>query len=227
VSASRDEINRERLAATRARLADENVERDQAQAFWSFGDALDAAGLAAAVGEDEDAVRELLRRAAREARDIFALRDTEEPDTSATSPGTLVRALYSAAVAQDEEALEYLARLEPADYHSEQVVAGAVLESFAPVLQRAVTGADLAAHARAALEGWGQGDVGQRTWLAQLRALERLGERDRDGFGRAIDDVAEAERAYARAAERDESDPELALALPVRGLRALGARREP
>ncbi len=239
MSADRDEINREQLTAARERLADDAGEHDQARAYWSFGDAIQAAGLAAAVGEGDEAVRELLGRAAREALDVFALRathvseirevpgDTEEfVDTSATSPGTLVRALHSAAAAGDDDALEQLGDLDPADYHSEQVVAGTVLESLAAVLQGAVRGAeDLAERARDALEGWGEGDAGQRPLLAQLRALERLGEGDRDGFGQALDDVAEAERAYQRSAGRNDADAQVALGLPSRGLRALAARR--
>ena len=239
MTADREQIDREQLAAARERLADDSGEDGQAQAFWSFGDALQAAALAAALGEGDEAVREMLGRAAREALDVFALRgthvseirevpgDTEEfVDTSATSPGTLVRALHSAAAAGDEDALEQLARLDPEDYHSEQVVAGTVLESLASVLQAAAAGEDdLAERARAALEGWGEGDAGQRPLLAQLRALERLGEGDRDGFEQALDDVAEAERAYQRSAGRNDADAQIALGLPSRGLRALADRR--
>jgi hypothetical protein len=239
VTADRDQIHRELLAAARERLADDSGEDGQAQAFWSFGDALDAAGLAAALGEDEAEVRELLGRAAREAVDVFALRGThvseirEAPggteefvDTSATSPGTLVRALHSAAAAGDDDALEQLAGLDPEDYHSEQVVAGTVLESLAAVLQHAAAGGDdLAERAREALEGWGEGDAGQRPLLAQLRALERLGEGDQDGFEEALDAVAEADGAYQRSAGRNDADAKIALGLPVRGLRALADRR--
>jgi hypothetical protein len=233
------QVRREALADARRRLAEPSGDGDQAQAFWSFGDAVRAAGLAAVLGEDDDAVRELLGRAAREALTVFALRGTHVgeirglddaasfTDTSATSPGTLVQALHAAAAGDEDEALEQLAGLRPEAYHSEQVVAGAVLEAFAPVLQRAAAGAgDLADQARDALEGWGEGDVGQHVLLTQLRALEALGERDGERFEHALGEVAEAQRAYRRSAgEGGDEDPELALGLPVRGLRALAARR--
>lgn len=217
---------RERLAtADRSLHEDPAVAGDQLLQSGVFEDALAAAGLARALGQSGD-VPGLLLRAAGAAPKLFSARGTVEQtiydldsgdqevfvDTSLTTPDTLIRGIYAALAADDDESLRELASLPPETWHSEQVEVAPSLDEFASALQAAARGEDVDVprvdREKAPLVA------------AQADALRSVLAGDADGARRAL---AQLESAIQRA--HGPNDPARHLALPVLGLRVFARAR--
>ncbi len=227
---------RERLARTLTRLGEEpsldpQDPNAQAVAYMDFGDALEAAGFARALGDD-DAMRTHLARAARMGAAVFELAGTLEAsitavpsgeemtfvDTSAANPWTYVRAVYAAAASDEDAAADTLAALDPERLESDQVTVSAPVALVAHTLRARLRDEGEAVDVPADHDGAGDG-----LWLAQLRALDAIAEKDGNRFAAEIERVVDAEQQSARR-RGEASDPETLLHLPELGLRALAAR---
>jgi hypothetical protein len=231
---SDDDLRRTLLAEAEGRLRDYEPrlreDPDQVVAYFAFGDALRAAGLARALG-DESRMRAHLARAAQVAVQVFELTGTavssvttlpggdEETfvDTSATNPSTLIRALYAALASGDEGAIEALAGIDPEALPDEQVKVSDRLLGVASALTRVARGERDVGPAAARVPDDGS------YWAAQLDALKRIAAGDGD-VEPAIAAVAAAEPGHWRASG-DEDSPEALLGLAELSLRALAARR--
>lgn len=215
---------RARLRAVRQRLGDEVSPEAGALALYiEFTDALTAAGLSRALGEDFTAD---LRHAGRAGLAVFRTRGNQEmvvtdldtgeitrkPDTSAANPTTMVQALLAALASEDSETAAQLARVSAADAESDQAPAPPVIAAASAALRNAVAG----------------DRPGVRSCVARALADdsiygEILRQLDRWSRGAAVDaDVLRhADRASWQHAGFSADDPIVELCLPELGLSAL------
>jgi hypothetical protein len=217
----------ERLLRDQALMRDEpDGPQAQVVAYSAFGDALDAAGLARALG-DEQRMRDRLADAANAGVRVFELVGTHRSsvttleegveetfvDTSATNPWTLLRALYAALAADEGQAVERLAAIDPAGLPGDQVIVSPQVLDVAQALRDVVRGDAPAAAV-----------CNDAYWDVQLDVLGRLASGDRDGLADALERVGQVSDGYWRSAGEGDM-PEALLRLPELGLRALAAGR--
>jgi hypothetical protein len=221
---SHDSFLREQLRTVLDRLGPK-VEETPLAAYIQFTDALTAAGLSRALGQD---CTKLLGLAARAGLVLFGTRGQlrldvgelhsgrtgSQPDTSATNPTTMVQALYAALASADERSARELAQVPVEAFQSDQAPAPAIITTVAAALQAAVAG-DRTAVTR--LSSGAAGDEGAATYVEQLRQLRAWA--DRKSLDLAA--VEAADRRSWRVAGRSDGDPLVLLCLPRLGLAAL------
>lgn len=216
---------RQQLNAVRGRLSNNvTAVAGALAAYIEFTDALTAAGLSQALGED--GVPDLLRHAGRAGLLVFETRGSQDlvvtdldtgetirkPDTSAANPTTVVQALLAALASGDTETAASLAEVPPEDLQTDQAPAPPVILVVATALQRAAVG-DRASVRRLTADPVRDASI----YGEMLRQLDRWAR----GDAVDVDQLRHADTASWLDAGYAADDPIVLLGLPALGLSAL------
>ncbi|HEY0078532.1 MAG TPA: Imm49 family immunity protein [Pyrinomonadaceae bacterium] len=247
------ELIRENLSATRERLRRKQLApapdpaqdpRAQAKHYRTYRDALIAAGLASALGEPEEEIKELLATAARAALQVFRLRGTlaghithlaEEKegreevfvDESLTNPLHHTQAIYAALAARLQEELQALSSINPDKYQTDQVEVSPVLDRYNRILVR-VLGSKSPASIQDELQQLisqhrHTPDPHDQYWLAQAAVLQSILQSDPHATQTTLAHLKETLANYY-AGPHHRNSPERFLQLPLRALNALAEK---
>ncbi|MCP4341397.1 MAG: hypothetical protein GY799_21580 [Desulfobulbaceae bacterium] len=205
--------------------------------YTIFENALVAAGIACLLKKNGEKIKTLLstvttavvevcRRKGTAVSRITHLPEEQEEiftDDSLTNPWTVVQGVYAALISGSISAADEIISFDYGLDEVEHLIVSPLVEKYVSALKQVVKLAskEAAREIEELLSRWGKSsDTGERFWTYQAMVLRQINKQDEAVFWQTLDELATALEAYY-VEEGLQDDPECALALPVRGLKAL------